>query len=132
MHQVTGPPQAIETRTELVAFIMPLFPAVAAPVPDRMARAALESPAGARRMLSRTEGRMNTARTTVVSPCREVPAGQRLITFFVPESQAQELVAAAELEGRSLGSYIRTRLFLGPQTTPPQAAAAIASRNRKR
>jgi len=41
---------------------------------------------------------------------------QRPITFWVPEAEAEELIAAAELGGRSLGSYIRSRLFTAPPT----------------
>jgi hypothetical protein len=48
---------------------------------------------------------------------------QRPITFWVPDPEAEELIAAAELAGRSLGSYIRSRLFTPPQTAPRERQA---------
>lgn len=51
---------------------------------------------------------------------------QRPITFWVPDTEAEELIASAELEGRSLGSYIRSRLFAAPDAPPPKAPALDA------
>jgi hypothetical protein len=53
----------------------------------------------------------------------EVLPGQRPITFWVPDAEAEELIAAAELAGRSLGSYIRARLFAPPATPAPRPPA---------
>jgi hypothetical protein len=48
---------------------------------------------------------------------------QRLITFYLPDAEAEELIAAAELAGRSLGSYIRARLFVAPDAPSPKPPA---------
>ena len=64
---------------------------------------------------------METARYSGSEP--EARLRQRPITFWVPEAEAEELIAAAELAGRSLGSYIRAQLFTAPAAPPPKPPA---------
>ena len=64
---------------------------------------------------------METARYS--RPESETRLRQRPITFWVPDAEAEELIAAAELAGRSLGSYIRARLFAAPVTPSPKPPA---------
>ena len=64
---------------------------------------------------------METARDSRWQP--EARSSQRPITFYLHEAEAQELIAAAELSGRSLGSYIRARLFAVPEAPSPKPPA---------
>jgi len=67
---------------------------------------------------------METELSIPVRTDNEKRLRQRPITFFVPEAEAEELIAAAELSARSLGSYIRSRLFTAPRVRS-RAASAI-------
>jgi hypothetical protein len=60
---------------------------------------------------------METARYSLARTESEARRHQQPITFYVPDAEAKELIAAAELSGRSLGSYIRSRLFAPPSQT---------------
>jgi hypothetical protein len=69
---------------------------------------------------------METEPNILVRTDNEKRLHQRPITFYVPEAEAAELIAAAELSGRSLGSYIRSRLFAAPRAKPEAAPASDA------
>lgn len=71
---------------------------------------------------------METVRDVRAPTQTEPRLHQRRITFDLPDGEADDLIAAAERAGRSLGSYIRARLFAPSATRPPvgQAIDVIA------
>jgi hypothetical protein len=74
---------------------------------------------------------METGRNALTRTDVETSPRQRPITFWVPAAEADDLIAAAELEGRSLGSYIRARLFVStaaPSPTGPALDMAMLTR----